>query len=88
MVILVSRVGIRRQDKVSLCASVIRTAISQAHPMLVTTAAAVFNVIPLLFSITFKKVTIAVVFKLAFTAKLALFIAPTLCSVFCGMGKG
>lgn len=85
---LLSRVSIRHQRKIIPCATIVRSAISEAHPMLVTTAAAVLKVIPLLFSVTFNKVTTAVVFKLAFTALLALFIAPTLCTVFCGVGRG
>lgn len=83
---LLSRMGVRLHAKMGPCATVVRSAISHMHPMLVTTMAAVLNVIPLLFSMMFTNVTTTVIFKLAFTALLALFVAPTLCTMFCGMG--
>ncbi len=76
-----SRVGhLRARRGRRPCATMIRTAISHIHPILVTSLAAVINVVPLVSSPVCDSVTVAVVNNLAMKAVVALVLLPVFCA--------
>lgn len=86
-VMLMSRVSVRGRSKLSPHGTIVGTAVDHVIPMTVTSNAAVLNVLPLLFSTVFNKVTTAVVNKLLMTSTLALFILPMTCYTVREVGK-
>lgn len=76
---LIRRVSLRTGVKGGPLSTIIDTAADHVIPMTVTSKAAVLNVLPLLFSTVFNKVTTAVVKNLLMTSVLALFILPITC---------